>query len=81
MTRSISISPTVTPEIHGLIKDNMTPEAQENWRKNGGKHMRDVDPERWEKMVEECAARDAAYEKGRRDHHQEPHGMDARTNP
>ena len=55
--------PFVTPEIHGLIKDNMTPEAQENWRANGGKHMRDVDPERYERMVEEVTARDEAYEK------------------
>ncbi|GAL18421.1 hypothetical protein [Vibrio maritimus] len=54
--------PYVTPEIHGLIKDNMTPEAQKEWLENGGAHMRDVDPERYEKMVEECAARDKAYE-------------------
>ena len=50
-------------EIKQMIEDNANDELKAFWTENKGKHMRDVDPARYEKCCEEFAARDAAYEK------------------
>lgn len=51
------------PEMHGLTKDNMTPEALQWWAENMHKSIRDADPELFEKIVDEIADRDEKYEK------------------
>ena len=48
------------PELEALIRDNADPELKRYWGENAGKHMRDADPERYEKVCEEIAARDAS---------------------
>ncbi|GLP96414.1 hypothetical protein [Paraferrimonas sedimenticola] len=55
--------PILTPEMKGLIRDNASEELYNNWKENGGRAMRDADPERFEKICEEIAHRDEQYEK------------------
>lgn len=50
-------------EIKQMIEDNANEELKQYWQENKGKHLRDVDPERYEKCCEELTARDEAYEK------------------
>ncbi len=50
-------------EIKQMIEDNANEELKAYWQENKGKHLRDVDPERYDKVCEELAARDEAYEK------------------
>lgn len=50
------------PEMHGLTKDNMTPEALGWWDKYKHQSLKDADPEHYEKIVDEIADRDAKYE-------------------
>ncbi|GLP96061.1 hypothetical protein [Paraferrimonas sedimenticola] len=54
--------PELTPEMEGLIRDNASEEMYMNWKENGGKAMRDIDPERFDKICEEIAGRDEKYE-------------------
>lgn len=44
------------PEIANLIHDNVGPEAMDYWRKHRNTHLKDSDPERWEKMLYESDA-------------------------
>ncbi|GLP96352.1 hypothetical protein [Paraferrimonas sedimenticola] len=49
-------------ELKALIADNTDEEFKAAWKRRAGKHFRDCDPVLYEKIVNEIAARDEAYE-------------------
>lgn len=55
--------PYLSAEMYAMVKDNCPREMIDYWRDFGGKNMKDCDPERYDKIVNEIAQRDAAYEK------------------